>query len=144
MALHAYYAADILGSIVKFACPWCDLFFFGFQIVTLLFVIGWIRSHIGGGTIATVVMLIIGYFIFFQMWWMFGPLTILYLAVMFGVAGIIMDIAFSKGYLFGEEGRPPHEGALNNPVQGAQRGILYRNYMRGGGSGGPLGLLYGR
>ena len=76
--------------------PYCEVVMLGLKIVMLLFIIGWVRSHLGGGLLATMVMLFIGYLALFQYFAVFGPLTILYLLIIMGVGGAITDLAFGR------------------------------------------------
>jgi len=77
--------------------PYCELVLLGFKIVILMFIVGWVRSHLGGGLVATIVMLFLGYLALFQYFYVFGPITILYLLVIMGATGIIQDFAFGGG-----------------------------------------------
>ncbi len=72
----------------------------------LLFIVGWVRGHLGGGLVATIVMLFLGYLALFQYFYVFGPLTIVYLLIIMGVGGAVTDLAFGGGhYGVGPEAR---------------------------------------
>ncbi|MFC2174425.1 hypothetical protein ACFLQ2_00960 [archaeon] len=94
-----------MGGVCGFI-PNCEFIMLGLKIVMLLFIIGWVRSHLGGGLVATIVMLFIGYLALFQYFAVFGPLTIVYLLIIMGVGGAITDLAFGREYygLGGESG----------------------------------------
>lgn len=86
--------------------PQCELIMLGFRIIVLLFLIQWVRMRLGGGMIASVVVLVIGYFVLFEFWWLFGPLAIVYLAAIFGAIGLVTDFFFTKQHYFPETGMP--------------------------------------
>ena len=117
---------SVLGggtSLFGGACsliPNCELVLLGLKIVMLLFIVGWVRSHLGGGLVATIVMLFIGYLALFQYFYMFGPLTIVYLLIIMNVGGMITDFAFGR-----------HEYGLAK-MEGPQSGIAAR-LAKGGG-----------
>ena len=80
---------------------------FGFRILVLLFLVGWVRNHLGGGTIATVVMLVVGYLLLFQFWEVYGFLVFIYLIIIVGFANVVMDIAFGRREYLGIEEEAP-------------------------------------
>ena len=86
-----------LGGVCNML-PNCDLIVIGFKIVLLMFVIGWVREHLGGGTIASIVMLILGYLALFPYFYLFGPMLAVYLVIMLGLANIIQDLTFGLGF----------------------------------------------
>ena len=93
--------------------PYCNLLILGLKIVMLLFIIGWVRGHLGGGMVATIVMLFIGYLALFQYFYLFGPMTIVYLLVIMGVGGLVQDLAFgSSMYGIGAEAEMAQQGNL--------------------------------
>ncbi|MCD6414632.1 MAG: hypothetical protein J7L23_03310 [Candidatus Diapherotrites archaeon] len=73
-----------------------DLLFLGFKVVVLVFLVGWVRGHLGGGIIATVAILIIGWLVLFKYFYLFGPMAVIYLILIVGGSGVIMDIAFGR------------------------------------------------
>ena len=100
------------GSLYK-AVPQLGFLMIGLRIVVLLFLIGWVRTHMGGGTIATVVMLVIGYFMLFKYWYLFGPLAIIYLLAIFGAMGLITDFLFTRQHYL--PGLEPGMGEIRRP-----------------------------
>jgi Na+-translocating ferredoxin:NAD+ oxidoreductase RnfE subunit len=92
---------DAIFGAMGTACnmlPNCDLIVIGFKIVLLMFVIGWVREHLGGGTIASIVMLLLGYLTLFPYFYLFGPMLAVYLVIMLGLANIIQDLTFGLGF----------------------------------------------
>ena len=85
----------LFGGACSFI-PNCEFIMLGLKIVMLLFIVGWVRGHLGGGLVATIVMLFIGYLALFQYFAIFGPLTIVYLLVIMGVGGMVTDMAFGR------------------------------------------------
>ena len=93
------FIGTVFGSLGGGICsmiPNCELVILGLKIVMLMFIIGWVRSHLGGGMVATIVMLFIGYLALFQYFYVFGPMTIIYLLIIMGVGGAVTDIAFGR------------------------------------------------
>lgn len=83
---------DFIGQITDSV----ELVMLGFKIVILLFIVGWVRGHLGGGLAATIVILIMGWFVLFQYFYLFGPMAFIYIVLIIGGAGIIGDIAFGR------------------------------------------------
>jgi Na+-translocating ferredoxin:NAD+ oxidoreductase RnfE subunit len=110
---------DAIFGTMGAACnmlPNCDLIVIGFKIVLLMFVIGWVREHLGGGTIASIVMLILGYLTLFPYFYLFGPMLAVYLVIMLGLANIIQDLTFGLGFY----GMSPEEKAQKQAMQHEQ------------------------
>lgn len=70
----------------------------GFKLVVLIFIVGFVRSRFGGGPLVTILTLGIGYIVFFQQWYIFGPMMFIYLFIIFGFSAVIMDIAITGGH----------------------------------------------
>lgn len=70
----------------------------GFKLVVLIFIVGFVRSRFGGGPLVTLLTLGIGYIVFFQQWYIFGPMMFIYLFIIFGFSAILMDIAITGGH----------------------------------------------
>ena len=115
-----------------------NLVILGLKIVVLLFVVGWVRTHVGGGRLGTFVLLLVGYLILFPYWYLFGPLAILYLLAITGVTGLAMDIVFThQAYNPFGPGTPTvgeeRAAYLNNPAMGLQSKItqMFRKKIGG-------------
>ncbi len=91
-----------LGTACNFI-PYCNLIMTGFKIIILVFIVGWVRKRLGGGTLASVIMLIIGYFVLFPGWFLFGPLGVLWLIVLSHLTHLITTFGFAKGSLLQKE-----------------------------------------
>lgn len=87
-----------LGDVCGFI-PYCNLFMIGFKVFILVFIVGWVRKRLGGGTIASVVMLFVGYFVLFPGWFLFGPLGIFWLLALSHLTHLITTFGFAKGSL---------------------------------------------
>ncbi|MCD4740342.1 hypothetical protein K8R43_04070 [archaeon] len=83
---------EILGEIKNSF----ELLMLGFKIVLMIFLIGWVRGHLGGGLIAAVVILILGYFVIFEYFIIFGPMFLFYLIIIIGGGVVVQDLAFGK------------------------------------------------
>lgn len=84
-----------------------DLVILGFKIVVLLFIVQFARNRFGGGTLVTVLILVLGYIMLFPLWPIFGPMMFIYLFIVFGFSMLVMDLAIAKPWARGggeEEG----------------------------------------
>ena len=72
------------------------LLMLAFKVVILLFIVGFVRSHFGDSQLATILMLAIGYIVLFQQWYIFGPMMLIYMFIIFGFGAILMDLAITK------------------------------------------------
>ena len=129
-----------------------DLIVVGFKIIVLLFIISFVRNRFGGGTIATILTLVIGYIVLFQPWDGFGPLFFVYLFIIFGFTAILFDIAITKPWHWGSGGGGAQTGGLtgleeeehmsgrelkeNMERQHKMREAALRGGQHGGGFGG--------
>lgn len=117
--------AGILGSGCHFV-PNCDIILIGFKIVMLLFIVGWVRGHLGGGIIATLVMLFMGYFMLFDFFFIFGPLAAIYILAIVGVTGLAMDLVFTKHYYLPGGSHGGGEMAAAGPAHNMMEGGEHR------------------
>jgi hypothetical protein len=86
-----------------------DLLMLGVKVVILLFIVQFVRGRFGGGPLVTILILIIGYIFLFQLSWIFEPMMLIYLFIIFGFTGLLFDLAIAKpwksmGAPGGEEG----------------------------------------
>ncbi len=97
---------DIFGIFEFFADV--DLILKIFVWITL---ISWIKNHVGTGPVSWILIIGLTYFVLFNGWQLFGPIYVLYMLLMFGISGIIIDFFFiSAG------GPPPPEGMEESPI----------------------------
>ena len=82
------------------------------KIFVLLTLISWVNNHIGKGPLSLILIGGIGYFVLFDGWKLFGPIYVLYMLLMFGVSGVIIDFFFVGG---GSSGGAEKEG-MESPV----------------------------
>jgi hypothetical protein len=82
------------------------------KIFAFLMLVSWVRNHIGSGTMSWVLIAALTFFIFLDGWAIFGPIYILYMLLMFGVSGILVDFFFISA------GGPPKapEEDMESPV----------------------------
>lgn len=80
------------------------------KIFVLLMIVSWVKNHVGSGPLAWIIVGGMGYFILFDGWKLFGPIYILYMLLMFGVSGVVIDFFFVGG-----GGSPEREG-MESPV----------------------------
>ena len=67
------------------------------KIFVLLTLISWVKNHVGSGPLSWILVAGMGYFILFDGWRIFGPIYVLYMLLMFGVSGVIIDFFFVGG-----------------------------------------------
>ena len=86
-----------------FIFPFLDIFgifeFLGdlnlvIKIFAWLTLVSWIRNHVGTGPVSWILIIGLPYFVIFNGWQLFGPIYVLYMLLMFGISGIIIDFFF--------------------------------------------------
>ena len=80
------------------------------KIFVLLTLISWVNNHVGKGPLSLILIGGIGYFILFDGWKLFGPIYVLYMLLMFGVSGVLIDFFFVGG------GGGPEKEGMESPV----------------------------
>ena len=80
------------------------------KIFVLLTLISWVNNHIGKGPLSLILIGGIGYFVLFDGWKLFGPIYVLYMLLMFGISGVIIDFFFVGG------GGGPEKEGMESPV----------------------------
>lgn len=73
-----------------------DLIMIAFKLVVLMFIVSFVKGRFGGGPIVTILILVIGYIMLFQSWYIFGPMMFVYLFIVFGFTAILFDVAITK------------------------------------------------
>lgn len=108
-------------------------FNFILKIFVLLTVINFAKNHIGNGPIAIVVVLGMAYFVFSDLWILFGGAFLLYTMFMFGIGAVLIDIFFVGSMGTAPAGGPDPFSPISSgaDVQGrmaamAGRGIVNR------------------
>jgi len=84
------------------------------KIFVFVAMVSFVKNHVGGKTIGMLVMAGIFVFIFGDLWRLFGTLYILYMLLIFGIAGIIIDFFFVGG-MTGQKQQTP-EGMMSAPL----------------------------
>ena len=75
------------------------------KIFVLMTIISFVNNHIENKALKIVVFLVLAFFIIFDYWALFGGIYILYMLLMLGISGILVDIFFVSGMMGGHE--PP-------------------------------------
>ncbi|MDO8537983.1 MAG: hypothetical protein Q7S21_03810 [archaeon] len=75
------------------------------KIFVLMTIISFVNNHIENKALKIVVFLVLSFFIIFDYWALFGGIYILYMLLMLGISGILVDIFFVSGMMGGHE--PP-------------------------------------
>ena len=84
------------------------------KIFAFLTLVAWVRNHLGTGTISWILIIGLAYFIMFDGWVLFGPIYVIYMLLMFGISGILID------FFFIAPGGPPPA-----PVEGMESPISH-------------------
>ena len=64
------------------------------KIFALLAIISFVKNHLGTSPLGIIVIVGFSYFILFDIWKLFGTIYVLYMVLMFGISGIIIDFFF--------------------------------------------------
>ena len=67
------------------------------KIFVLMTLVSWVNNHVGKGPLSLILIAGMGYFILFDGWKIFGPIYVLYMLLMFGISGVIIDFFFVGG-----------------------------------------------
>jgi hypothetical protein len=60
----------------------------------MLTIIGYVTQHLGKGPLAILIIIGMGYFILFDQWKLFGGIYVLYMLVLLGIGGVVVDFMF--------------------------------------------------
>ncbi|MBS3061456.1 MAG: hypothetical protein J4215_02630 [Candidatus Diapherotrites archaeon] len=104
------------------------------KLFVLIMIISFVKSHLGGGPLATMVMVFIAFFVIFDAWKIFGGIYLLYAIITLGFSGLLIDFFFVT---------PPLANQRENPESDAGEGInsqdvkerINRLHMAGGRAG---------
>jgi len=64
------------------------------KIFALLTMVSFVKNRLGTSPLAIILMIGLFFFIFFDFWRVFGTIYVLYMLLMFGVSGIMIDLFF--------------------------------------------------
>lgn len=93
-----------LGLLESLLADW-NLAVTGFKIIVMLFIVQYVRNHFEGGIFPTILTAVLCYIFLFHYWYVFGPIMLVYLMVIFGFTSILMDIAITRPWA-----KEPHGG----------------------------------
>lgn len=85
---------------------------FVLKIFTLLAIFSFVTQHMGKGTISVIIMIVMGWFILFDHFLIFGGIYVLYMMMVLGFSGTIIDFFFVNQQS-GAGGGEKHPGAPN-------------------------------
>ena len=83
------------------------------KIFVWLTLVSWIRNHVGTGPVSWILIIGLTYFVIFNGWALFGPIYVLYMLLMFGVSGIIIDFFFISA---GGQPQPTDVEGMESPI----------------------------
>lgn len=82
------------------------------KIFVLMTIISFVRNHLGTGPLSWVVIGGFFFFIFGDLWKLFGTIYVMYMLLVFGVAAIFIDFFFvTGGFGGGKQESPVSSGA---------------------------------
>jgi hypothetical protein len=84
---------DSLMSAIGLGELYSDMSFV-LKIFAFLMIVNFTRARLGFGILSSFVTMFISYYIIFENWSLFGPLTIFYVFLMFGILRVIQDFYF--------------------------------------------------
>ncbi len=67
------------------------------KILVLITVANFARNHLGRGALSWIVIAGFAFFIFSDLWRLFGTLYVIYLLLIFGISGVLIDFFFLGG-----------------------------------------------
>jgi hypothetical protein len=67
------------------------------KIFVLLSIASYVRNHIGNNVMGLIIIGFLAVFILGDFWMFFGGIYVLYMLLMFGVSGILVDFFFISG-----------------------------------------------
>ncbi len=88
------------------------------KIFAFLTIASFMKNHLGTSPMAVVAMAGVGWFILFEFWAFFGGLFVLYLLLLFGVSGVLIDFFFVMPSGQPQGGQGPEEIIHGKPGGG--------------------------
>ncbi len=76
---------------------------FALKIFVLIAIVSFIKSHLGSGPFAVILMGLTAYFVLFDQWKLFGGIYVLYVLFLFGVGHLMVDFFFVAQHAPGDE-----------------------------------------
>jgi hypothetical protein len=65
------------------------------KLFALFSLASFVRNHVQNTLFSTIIILVLGYYIFFANWALFGGLYVLYMLFALGVGGVVVDYFFA-------------------------------------------------
>ncbi|MFH1239738.1 MAG: hypothetical protein V1672_00815 [Candidatus Diapherotrites archaeon] len=101
------------------------------KIFALLTMVSFVKNRLGTSPLAIILMTGLFFFIFFDFWRLFGTIYVLYMLLMFGVSGILIDFFFVSQMGGGGMQGTPSSSALSTGADLAMRSKMLRRMRRG-------------
>jgi hypothetical protein len=86
---------------------------FAIKILAFLIIVNFVRARVGFGFLSSFLTMFLTYYVLFEQWDLFGPLTIMYLIMLFGIIRIFQDVYFAASGI--------HEGVVR--LKGGHEGM---------------------
>lgn len=100
------------------------------KIFVLLTMVSFVKTRLGTSSLAIILMVGMFFFIFFDFWQLFGTIYVLYMLLIFGVSGVIIDLFFVTAGGGSPEGGPS-SSALSTGADLAMRARMLQKMRKG-------------
>lgn len=87
-------------------------FNFMLKVFVLMAIVSFVKNHIGTGPVSWIVILGFAAFIFGNLWKFFGGIYVIYMLLVFGISGVLIDFFFMRGT--GASGA--EQGGIEQPI----------------------------
>lgn len=96
------------------------------KIIVLLAIFGYVTQHLGKGPLSILIIAGMSFFIIFDYWKFFGGIYVLYMLVVMGIGGILIDFMFITPSAQGKQ-----DGPISHGRDFSARQAMYQK-IRGG------------
>ena len=80
------------------------------KIFVLLTIASFFLNHLGKGPISIVLIVGVSYFVLFDLWALFGGIYIIWMLLLFGIAGVVIDFFFVGAF------SPQQQEGMESPM----------------------------
>lgn len=101
------------------------------KIVAFLIIVNFVRARVGFGVLSSFLTMFLTYYVIFEQWDLFGPLTLMYLIMLFGIIHIFQDLYFAGHGI--TEGVDMMKGKYKDMEMAQQQPRMSAAMMRRGG-----------
>ena len=99
------------------------------KIITLMAIIAWVLQHLGKGPLSIIIIAVVSWFVICDYFAFFGGIYVLYMLMLFGFTGVIIDFFFVAPQGGGQQ---QGEGPISNGKDYASRQASAIQRLRAG------------